>query len=67
MHMQDIRKIAQEHGLKTSRLSKLALVRLIQGSEGNFECFATALHGQCDQMECRWREDCLGQSQSGLS
>lgn len=62
MNMQEIRKIAQEYGLKTSRLSKPALVRLIQGSEGNFECFATTLHGQCDQMECRWREDCLVQS-----
>ncbi|MCW8919634.1 MAG: SAP domain-containing protein [Gammaproteobacteria bacterium] len=67
MHMQEIRKIAQTHGLKTSRLSKSALVRLIQGSEGNFECFATALNGECDQLECCWREDCLGQSQSGLN
>jgi hypothetical protein len=67
MHMQEIRKIAQAHGLKTSRLSKLALVRLIQGSEGNFECFATALNGECDQPGCCWREDCLEQIRSGAS
>jgi hypothetical protein len=62
MLMQEIRDIAKEQGLKTSRLSKVALVKLIQSSEGNFDCFATATEGFCDQQGCRWREDCLGQS-----
>jgi hypothetical protein len=60
MLMQQIREIAKEQGLKSSRLSKVALVRLIQSSEGNFDCFATATEGVCDQEGCRWREDCLG-------
>lgn len=59
MLMQDIRTIAREQGLKTARLSKVALVKLIQTSEGNFDCFATATRGVCDQFDCRWREDCL--------
>lgn len=64
MHMQLIRSIAKEHGLKTSRLSKVLLVRLIQRSEGNFDCFATAMQGKCDQGGCMWRDDCLTVSQT---
>lgn len=59
MLMEEIRTIAKEQGLKTSRMSKVALVKLIQISEGNFDCFATATTGSCDQSGCRWREDCL--------
>lgn len=62
MQMQQIRDIAKEQGLKTSRLSKVALVRLIQSSEGNFDCFATASEGVCDQSGCLWREDCFAQA-----
>ena len=59
MQMQEIRTIAKEHGLKPSRLNKVGLVRLIQAAEGNFECFATALAGDCDQYGCLGREDCF--------
>lgn len=59
MQMQDIRTIAKEHGLKTSKQTKVGLVRLIQVAEGNFACFATAIDGDCDQMGCMWREDCF--------
>jgi hypothetical protein len=34
-------------------------VRLLQRSEDNFDCFATAVDGVCDQMSCVWREDCF--------
>ena len=64
MRMQEIRDIAKEQGLKTSRLGKVALVRLIQSSEGNFDCFASASDGFCDQSACLWREDCLSQTSS---
>lgn len=59
MLLQDIRLIAKEHGLKTSGLTKKKLVKQIQIAEGNFDCFATAIDGICDQLDCRWREDCL--------
>jgi hypothetical protein len=59
MQMQEIRNIAKEIGLKTSRLSKVDLVRQIQTAEGNFSCFATAIDGDCDQTGCIWREDCF--------
>ena len=59
MQMQEIRTIAKEHGLKTSKQTKVGLVRSIQVAEGNFACFATAIDGDCDQMGCMWREDCF--------
>ena len=59
MHMQSIRSIAKEFGLKTGKQTKVELVRNIQQAEGNFDCFATATAGTCDQQDCMWREDCF--------
>lgn len=59
MQLQEIRNIAKQYGLKTSRQNKVDLVRNIQSAEGNFNCFATAKDGVCDQMNCLWREDCF--------
>lgn len=59
MQMQEIRNMAKSMGLKTSRLSKVNLVREIQIAEGNFECFATAQDGNCDRTDCVWRDDCF--------
>ncbi|MCG6933319.1 MAG: SAP domain-containing protein [Gallionella sp.] len=60
MKMEEIRGIAKTHHIRTAHLSKRDLIRSIQSEEGNFECFATAVGGQCDQVNCIWREDCLG-------
>ena len=62
MKMTDIRDIAKGLGIKTSRMSKINLVRQIQESEGNFGCFNTADSGECDQGTCFWRDDCLAKS-----
>ena len=59
MQMQEIRNVAKSLGIKTSRLSKVELVRQIQIAEGNFECFATAVDGYCDREDCSWRDDCF--------
>jgi hypothetical protein len=59
MHMQDIRAIARDLGVKTGRSTKADLVRTIQRAEGNFDCFASADQGVCDQADCLWRQDCL--------
>ena len=59
MNMQEIRGLAKEFGIKTSRMSKVNLVRSIQLAEGNFSCFASAVDGECDQAGCAWREDCF--------
>ena len=59
MNMQDIRERAKDFGIKTSKMSKLKLIQAIQLEEGNFNCFASAIDGECDQMACTWREDCF--------
>lgn len=59
MILQDIRSIAQNLGIKPGKLNKTTLIRTIQVTEGNFDCFATAADGQCDQSGCLWRDDCL--------
>ncbi|WP_455216908.1 hypothetical protein [Kaarinaea lacus] len=60
--MQNIRVIAREYGLKTSGIKKQDLIRQIQVAEGNFDCFSTAIDGECDQAGCLWRDDCLKSS-----
>ena len=50
MNMQEIRGLAKNLGIKTSRMSKLNLIQEIQLSEGNFNCFASAAGGECDQL-----------------
>ncbi|MDH5485817.1 MAG: SAP domain-containing protein [Gammaproteobacteria bacterium] len=59
MNMQDIRALAKDSGIKTSRMTKVQLVQAIQLSEGNFSCFASARGSECDQLECLWRTDCF--------
>lgn len=59
MLMQEVREVAKQHGIKTARISKQNLIKAIQRSEGNFDCFASAEAGECDQLGCSWREDCL--------
>lgn len=67
MTLQKIRKVASEHGISGGKLDKISLVRAIQRQEGNFDCFASARDGQCDQHDCLWREDCLASSQQAAS
>lgn len=62
MKMEELRSIARSHGITPGKLSKAELIRSIQAGEGNFDCFATARGGECDQPECLWREDCLNAS-----
>jgi len=57
--MQEIRVLAKDFGIKTSRMSKMELIRTIQLTEGNFNCFASAINGECDQSKCKWRDDCF--------
>ncbi len=61
MHIQTVRSIAKERGIKGGRLRKAELIRTIQRHEGNFDCFGSA-YDYCDQLQCRWRDDCLPSS-----
>lgn len=59
MRMEEVRNIAKSHGMHPGRLSKGELIKSIQRQEGNFDCFASAQSGECDQLGCSWRADCF--------
>jgi hypothetical protein len=65
MHMQEIRAIARQNGIKPGRMTKAHLIRLIQRGEGNFDCFGSA-QADCDQAACLWRGDCLNSTRRRL-
>jgi len=63
MQIQEIRTIAKNIGIKPTKFSKMNLILEIQRTEGNFDCFATASQGECDQLSCCWRHDCFTTAQ----
>jgi len=66
MNIQEIRTIARAHGIKPDKEGKINLVKHIQLEEGDFDCFATADHGECNQNNCTWRKDCFAIATKGL-
>lgn len=59
MRLSEIEKKARGAGIKdTWKYSKKDLIKSIQRKEGNFDCFGTA-RGDCNQMVCCWRNDCV--------
>jgi hypothetical protein len=58
MTVEQIRAIAKNLGINPARLKKADLIKTIQRTEGNFDCFGTS-SGVCDQFDCLWRDDCL--------
>ena len=62
MKLEEIRNLARERGLKPAKLTKRELVKMIQRAEGNFDCFASAVHGFCDQVACLWHKACMKES-----
>jgi hypothetical protein len=65
MKIEEVRSIAKSQGINPGKLSKTELIRSIQMEEGNFDCFASAYAGECDQEDCCWREDCFEAAQQG--
>ncbi len=60
MNMNEVKSMAKGLGItKTVGVKKADLIREIQTREGNFPCFGTATEF-CDQQDCSFREDCLG-------
>ncbi|MFH0932734.1 MAG: SAP domain-containing protein [Nitrospirota bacterium] len=64
MKLQEIKTIARAKGIKTVNMKKPELIRAIQRSEGNFDCYGSAISGFCNQSTCLWRKDCLEFSKS---
>ncbi len=59
MDISEVRSIAKKQGIKTGKMKKAEIIRSIQRAEGNFDCFGSALSGECSQTKCLWRKDCL--------
>ena len=58
MKVEEIKKIAQNMGVPAVG-PKAEMIKTIQRTEGNFDCFGTAVEGFCDHDKCMWRTDCL--------
>lgn len=59
MTVRELQKMAKGLGIKAANLRKADMIKAIQKAEGSFDCFGTAV-GYCDQVNCLFREDCLG-------
>ncbi len=59
MKLQEIKAIAKSRGLKNVNFKKADLIRVIQKSEGNQDCFGSIKSNACGEINCLWREDCL--------
>ncbi|HOP40408.1 MAG TPA: SAP domain-containing protein [Geobacteraceae bacterium] len=58
MKLADVKKIAKERGLQSRNMKKVDLIRAIQRSEGNADCYNTNSSESCGQRSCLWRDDC---------
>lgn len=59
MTKEQVKKVATEKGIAVgSKLKKEEIVRLVQKSEGNDQCFMTGKAASCGQPDCLWRSDC---------
>jgi hypothetical protein len=65
MKLAEVAAIAKTHHINPGKLSKTKLIKTIQSHEGNFDCFASAASGECDQVGCCWREDCFEANKKG--
>jgi hypothetical protein len=63
MEIQEIHETAKKKGITTTGKTKESLIREIQRSEGNFDCFGTAAD-YCDQKECCFRWICLNDARN---
>lgn len=58
MNLNQIKEVAKERGVKPGRMKKEELIRAIQSSEENPQCFNTNFSQECGQDGCLWRGDC---------
>jgi len=64
--VEQIRTIAKSMGVNPGKLNKAELIKSIQSAEGNVECFSSTVDGECDQVNCLWREDCFDAARRGV-
>ena len=59
MKFNEIRKMAKEMQINTYRMKKTDIIRTIQKTENNIECYGTERINNCNEEICLWRDDCL--------
>jgi len=59
MKLEDIKAIAKHQGIAPGKMKKAELIRAIQASEENSQCFETGHANSCGQENCLWRTDCV--------
>ena len=65
MKMQDVRLMAKKLGIRSFGKTKVDLIREIQRTEQNFDCYATAVD-YCDQQDCCFRASCMEDAQRSV-
>jgi hypothetical protein len=58
MKVAEVKEIAAQRGIKAGKMNKRDLIRTVQVTEGNENCFDTGKSRECGQIECLWRDDC---------
>jgi hypothetical protein len=59
MEKSRLSEIAKQYLIFDDGQGETQLIRRIQQAKGERACFATAEANACNQIKCRWREDCL--------
>jgi hypothetical protein len=60
MKFQEIRNMAKGMGIKKfNNMKKVDLIRAIQKTENNIDCYGTQRVDSCQEEKCLWRSDCL--------
>ncbi|MBC8395026.1 MAG: SAP domain-containing protein [Deltaproteobacteria bacterium] len=59
MKITEIREKAKKLEIKSGKMKKAELIRMIQKAEGNTVCFGQAQDNNCPYTDCCFREDCL--------
>lgn len=58
MKLAEVRELAFQRGVKTDKMKKAEIIRVIQAAEGNTTCFDAGTAVECGQANCLWRADC---------
>jgi predicted transcriptional regulator len=57
--LREVRTIARRMGVDTRNATMIELIKAIQKTEGNKDCFRSAQALTCQEKNCLWCEDCV--------
>ena len=59
MKINEVRKIAKQMDINSYGMKKTYMIRAVQRTENNIECFGTERVEYCYEDTCLWRADCV--------